>query len=321
MTVSINRERTELWKDDWQQSVLLYNTWFMDRAPVAYREAREKVVNDVKRLFVATEYMRNLTPAVIKREPLILSVLRQTTAPPIATDRLMGLADANKNLMKTMEKRGIVPPRMDETVLNENLTRICNVIERMLDRDLFGWLAKGTVPTQKEIEIASVVVGDRRSSVLTDPVIRNVQEERQMAVLEGWLAKRGYVRKQVPKGTEIRDMSAGTYSIHQNVPVISESGLTINMPIDMVIQPKKPYPGRMPLLIEAKSAGDETNTNKRRKEEAQKATQLRATYGDDVAFILFLSGYFSPGYLGYEAGERIDWVWEHRVEDLALAGI
>ena len=56
--------------------------------------------------------------------------------------------------------------------------------------------------------------------------------------------------------------------------------------------------------------------NKRRKEEATKVRQLRYTYGEGIEFILFLCGYFDSGYLGYEAAERIDWVWEHRTDDL-----
>jgi hypothetical protein len=75
------------------------------------------------------------------------------------------------------------------------------------------------------------------------------------------------------------------------------------------------------VLIEAKSAGDFTNTNKRRKEEAQKIHQLRSTYGEAVHLTLFLCGYFDSGYLGYEAAEGLDWVWEHRIEDLLQLGI
>jgi len=40
-----------------------------------------------------------------------------------------------------------------------------------------------------------------------------------------------------------------------------------------------------------------------------------------VRSILFLCGYFDSGYLGYEAAEGIDWVWEHRIDDLALFGV
>ncbi len=95
----------------------------------------------------------------------------------------------------------------------------------------------------------------------------------------------------------------------------------VKIPIDVVIQPKKLKKNRLPILIEAKSAGDFTNTNKRRKEEATKIHQLQATYGVDINFVLFLCGYFGSDYLGYEAAEGIDWVWEHRIDDLEQLGL
>jgi|SRR5579871_2913771 len=97
--------------------------------------------------------------------------------------------------------------------------------------------------------------------------------------------------------------------------------LIVNIPIDVVIQPKKLRKDRLPILIEAKSAGDFTNTNKRRKEEATKIHQLQTTYGVSVAFVLFLCGYFGSDYLGYEAAEGIDRVWEHRIENVAKLGL
>ena len=80
-------------------------------------------------------------------------------------------------------------------------------------------------------------------------------------------------------------------------------------------------PNELPLLVEAKSAGDFTNVNKRRKEEADKLRNLKRLHGTDVRFILYLRGYFDAGYLGYEAAEGIDWVWEHRTDDLAAFGV
>jgi len=94
-----------------------------------------------------------------------------------------------------------------------------------------------------------------------------------------------------------------------------------NLPVDAVVMPKRAWKGELPLLIEAKSAGDFTNVNKRRKEEAAKMGQLRVTYGANVRFILFLCGYFDSGYLGYEAAEGIDWVWEHRINELSKFGL
>lgn len=52
-----------------------------------------------------------------------------------------------------------------------------------------------------------------------------------------------------------------------------------------------------------------------------KLTQLKRTYGNRISFILFLCGYFDAGYLGYEASEGIDWIWEHRIEDFVEFGV
>ncbi len=124
-------------------------------------------------------------------------------------------------------------------------------------------------------------------------------------------------------GTKYNEMIAGTFSFHTNISVLVAEGTesTINIPVDVVIFPKMAKKGDFPLLIEAKSAGDFTNVNKRRKEEAVKMRQLKNTYGGAVSYSLFLCGYFDTGYLGYEAAEGIDWIWEHRINDLEQLGI
>jgi uncharacterized membrane protein len=88
-----------------------------------------------------------------------------------------------------------------------------------------------------------------------------------------------------------------------------------------VVQPKKLRRSRLPVLFELKSAGDFANVNKRRKEEAKKMSQLKAALGSAVEYVLMLCGYFNAGYLGYEAAEGIDWVWEHRLTDLDGLGL
>ena len=47
---------------------------------------------------------------------------------------------------------------------------------------------------------------------------------------------------------------------------------------------------------------------------------LTDRFGKDVPFVLFLCGYFDSGYLGYEAAEGIDWIGEHRIDDLGHLG-
>src|SRR5439155_25052494 len=131
--------------------------------------------------------------------------------------------------------------------------------------------------------------------------------------------KRGYRKQAHPTSKPITEMEAGTYAFRLNLPV--GQSLKVNVPIDIVIQPKKLRKDRLPILIEAKSAGDFTNTNKRRKEEATKIRQLKETYGPKTQLLLFLCGYFDSGYLGYEAAEGIDWFWEHRISDIDQLGI
>jgi hypothetical protein len=134
-----------------------------------------------------------------------------------------------------------------------------------------------------------------------------------------FLEQRGYRKQSHPAGKALKEMEPGTYTFRMNL--IVGKTVKVNIPVDVVIQPKKPRKGRLPILIEAKSAGDFTNTNKRRKEEATKIHQLHASYGPSITFILFLCGYFGSDYLGYEAAEGIDWVWEHRIDDLLKLGI
>jgi hypothetical protein len=240
------------------------------------------------------------------------------TAPPLAVDRLIGLADVNKSLIGKMEE-GKLAVRMKAEFLEENLTKVCRVLTKLLDRDIFPWLDAGNDPTDHQRDRASTIVADRLCSAVANPIVRNAQEQRQLALIGDWQDKRGYRRQSHPPGKPLAEMEAGTYCFRMNLPV--GEAVKVNIPVDVVIQPTNPRKGGLPILIEAKSAGDFTNTNKRRKEEATKVHQLQATYGENVRYILFLCGYFGGDYLGYEAVEGIDWVWEHRIDDLAKLGL
>jgi hypothetical protein len=134
-----------------------------------------------------------------------------------------------------------------------------------------------------------------------------------------FLSDLGYTKAENVPGEALPEMPPGTFAF-RHIVVVGDRR-KVNIPIDVLIQPKQPRRSRIPLLIEAKSAGDFTNTNKRRKEEATKIHQIRATYGDEVQLVLFLCGYFDSGYLGYEAAEGLDWVWEHRIDDLMKLGL
>jgi hypothetical protein len=317
--MAVNRDKTDRWKEDTAASVDLFNQWFMDSAPKAFRETRQRVTEDVKSTLLATLDLADLRTDVLREKPGVLPTLRMACCPPLAVDRLIGLASANKNFVGSMEE-GRLPPRMPDASVVGNLERIIRIIDRMLDREIFPWLSEKKTPTEDQRHRASTIVADRLCGAVANPIIRNAQEKRQKAKIEAYLVARGYKRKQPPAVQGLTVMEPGTFWFGMNL-VVGDMPRLIKIPIDAVIQPKEVRPSRLPLLIEAKSAGDFTNTNKRQKEEATKAHQLRAKYGNDVEFILFLCGYFDAGYLGYEAAELIDWVWEHRIEDFEQFGI
>jgi hypothetical protein len=314
----INADKPHLWKADIAASVDLFNQWFMEFAPKAFRSTRMQTTDHVKAALLATDDLRTLNPAALKANPGALPTLRMCTAPPLAVDRLVGLAGASKNLIGLMEK-GKLPIRMPTAALDVEFEKVCCVLSRLLDRDIFPWLDNRKAPSDHERERASTIVADRLCSAVANPIVRNAQEQRQLALIGDYLDARGYRKRGHATSKPLREMEPGTYNFRMNLPV----GKThkISIPIDVVIQPKRIRKDRLPILIEAKSAGDFTNTNKRRKEEAMKIHQLQATYGQTVAFVLFLCGYFGTDYLGYEAAEGIDWVWEHRIDDLAKLGL
>lgn len=303
-------------------SVDMYNDWFINFAPDAFRTTRIQTTKDVEAALRATGNLTDVRPAVLRKHPEILPTLRMSTCPPLAVDRLIGLAGASPNLVKCMEQEQRLPVRMSVTQADRELEKIAAIIERLADPDIFVWIKREAPATEVEIHRAATIVADRLCGAVANPIIRNAQEKRQLAAIKAWLEQRGYKQLPAGDGTKFNAMPAGTFSFRLNVPVKLEGGVqSVNIPIDAVIMPKTAKAKDMPLFFEAKSAGDFTNTNKRRKEEAVKMAQLRSTYGDAVRFNLFLCGYFDSGYLGYEAAEGIDWVWEHRIDDLALFGI
>ncbi|GAP93892.1 XamI family restriction endonuclease [Leptolyngbya sp. NIES-2104] len=321
--MAVNRDKPDRWKADVAASVDMYNSWFMNFAPQAFRDTRIKVTEVVASTLKATNNLKTLQPEILRQNPGILPTLRMCTCPPIARDRLIGLANVAENVVKRMEVKGKLPVRLTDARLNEELGKITDIVTRLADRDIFPWLNTNQTPLESEIYRAATIVADRLCGSSADPIVRNAQETRQLKEIATWLDAREY--RLLPAGQRVKfdEMPPGTYSFRLNILVNSaeEGGKTVNIPIDAVIMRKTAQPGDYPLLVEAKSAGDFTNVNKRRKEEAKKVQQLNATYGNTIEFVLFLCGYFDSGDLGYFAAEGIDWVWEHRIDDFAGFGL
>lgn len=310
--MDINRKNPDCWNADIEESVQYYNVWFVKYAPPTFRKVRERAISVVNKALSEIGSLCDLDDNVLIETPNVLTILRQMTCPPLARERLAGLARVTPAVVKSFEEGNPKP-----STRLQNAPKIMDVIRDLIDTDLLSWIDKKKAPAKKDAALASYVISDRLCGALTDPQIRNEQERRQIHAITSYLKKKGYVET-APK--TYKDLKPGEYAIHLNVPVKVGDDQTKNLAGDVTVMPRKSRKGSMPIFIEAKSAGDYTNVNKRRKEEASKIHQLRATYGD-VRFVLFLGGYFDSGYLGYEAANGIDWIWEHRIADMEKLGL
>jgi type II restriction enzyme len=148
------------------------------------------------------------------------------------------------------------------------------------------------------------------------------QEPRQPAAIKAWLDAHGYTQISSGECFCVAAMQPGAFSIGVNVPVKNKNGVqNTSVKIDAVIMPKGTKAKKLPFFFDTKSVGDSISTSKIRRESAVKMVKLRDAYGKKAQLNLFLCGYFDGAYLGYVAAEGIDWVWEHRINDLVRFGI
>ena len=106
-----------------------------------------QTTKDIKETLEATKNLMDVGVALLKAKPAVLPSLRMSTCPPLAVDRLIGLAGISANLVKAMEKNNRLPPRMPRRKLDSDLAKIGKIIEKMADPDvLSGWSARTIHP-------------------------------------------------------------------------------------------------------------------------------------------------------------------------------
>ncbi|HEY5705734.1 MAG TPA: XamI family restriction endonuclease [Terrimicrobiaceae bacterium] len=108
----VNLDKPQQWKADIALSVDMYNDWFMIFAPDAFRTTRVQTTKDVEAALHATGNLTDIKPALLRQHPEILPTLRMSTCPPLAVDRLIGLAGVSAGVVKSMELDKRLPPRM-----------------------------------------------------------------------------------------------------------------------------------------------------------------------------------------------------------------
>ena len=315
----VNSINPSQWKRDIEDSIKQFNSWYIQNAPVFFDSQRDIASKKVRDLFQKSNNLKNLGSDFLIKNPGFVSILRMCTCPPIARDRLSGLAMVDKNFINKVDRNGTFPERLSEDAIKNTIEKISNVFQRLLDKKCFPWLMDFNTPSSEHIDIAIGIISVRFCSSLADPIIRNKQEERQLLAIKHYLIERGY--HDATGFKNYSDLACGEFLFRSLVTLKISYNFDdmVNTPVDVVI--KRKDSDDLPLFIECKSAGDFTNVNKRRKEEAAKSMQFQATFGNQVDFILFLCGYFDKPYLEYEAAEGLDWVWEHRISDLEKFGV
>ena len=190
--MAVNRDKPNRWKRDIARSVDMYNDWFMKFAPQAFRNTRVQTTKDVEAALRSTGNITDIRPDVMRQHPEVLATLQMSTCPPLAVDRLIGLAGVSTNLVKCMELEKKLPARMPAVDIDRELVKIAKIIEKMADPDIFVWLGRQAPATDTEVHRAATIVADRLCGAVANPIIRNAQEKRQLAAIKVWLEGKGY---------------------------------------------------------------------------------------------------------------------------------
>lgn len=147
--MAVNLDKPHLWKDDTRASVDHYNKWFMKFAPKAFRDTRLEVTTKVEKAVIDSKDMSDLSTELLRAWPGVLPTLRMSCCPPLAVDRLIGLADVSKSLVKNMEQ-GRLSVKMRKQALALQLDSISRIIRQLIDPDIFVWIAEKREPTPDE---------------------------------------------------------------------------------------------------------------------------------------------------------------------------
>ena len=275
------------------------------------KNSRSRLEDQITSLLGELSILNSVEKAIVK-DPRILTSLRSLTRRDIGTSQIATFLGVGTSMYEAIERA--------EKPVAQILSGIVSLLEKELDESLAPWIVEKRSPTKDEMSRSVIVSADRILKRSTSTELRYKHEPRQLDKLKEYLDSKGYSEV---NGTGIsdprKDMEPGSYAFRVNIDGLTIDGVTLKQNVDTLIMPFSKTTGLLPIFLEAKSMTDEVNPNKRQKEEAQKVDNVRRKWqnkSEKLNFVLLLGGTVPRRYLEVEAGSGLDWIWEHRVNDL-----
>ena len=307
----MNAKSPEQWEKDRVIAKKEIISWLADAADATdLRIAIEQKTSDTLRRIIGKRSIKQ----VILDDSSSLTVLRSLTRRDIGTSQMATFLGVTTNNLESVEAGRKEPDHIADDAEE--------ILMKELDQTISTWIVDGLTPSEEEFKRTLWIASDRilRRSTSTD--LRYRHEPRQLEKLERFLQDEGY---SPIESNSIKDprkgMPKGTYAFRVGIEGRTSDGLALMQTVDALIKPFSVSENLLPIFLEAKSMTDEVNPNKRQKEEAQKVESARRRWQTDserLNFILLIGGTVPKRYLQVEAGSDLDWIWEHRVEDLNL---
>jgi type II restriction enzyme len=307
----MNAKSPELWDDDRLMAKQKIISWLADSKDADHLRFE---IETSTRLILENIFTQKSLESVISKNPEALKVLRSLTRRDIGTSQMATFLNVTTNVLESFEAGRKV---------SEGLALGAeNILLKELDQGISGWILEGREPSIEEFNRTLWISSDRILRRSTSTSLRYKHEPRQLEKLENYLNSKGL--KKID-GASIKDprsgMPMGTYSFRVSIQGMTSDGLILMQTVDALIKPFSNSDSLLPIFLEAKSMTDEVNPNKRQKEEAQKVESAKRRWqleNERLNFVLLLGGTVPKRYLQVEAGSDLDWIWEHRVEDLDL---
>lgn len=307
----MNAKNPERWEDDRVIAKKEIISWLAEAADA--KDLRISIEQKTRKVLEKIVGVKSLKQVILD-DTGSLTVLRSLTRRDIGASQMATFLETTTNNLESVEAGRKTSDHIADSAEE--------ILLKELDQSISGWILEGKKPTDEEFNRALWIASDRilRRSTSTD--LRYKHEPRQLEKLENFLRGEGYTPVESSSIKEPRSgMPKGTYAFRVNIQGQTSDGLALMQTVDALIKPFSRSDNLLPIFLEAKSMTDEVNPNKRQKEEAQKVESARRrwqTETERLNFILLLGGTVPKRYLQVEAGSDLDWVWEHRVEDLKV---